>query len=473
MSTYRKRVYAHVKNDKLIIDNMDQATGWVGSVDVSDVDINTNHREGTNSLSFDKDGTTVVVGTISKTLDTENQLNLVDYLRGKFRFWINLSSLTNVSKVSLVIGEDATDNYVYDVADTELSTGWNEVTFNVDSPTSTGGDGAAWSSIGYIAITVTFDATGDTLTEILVDALSVLYEPEVNIESVNLSGSGLSTAALQTTGNAILTTIDADTGTIAGDTTSIDGKTPALGTALMAASAPVTIATDDTVATDLTAIKTAVETLDNAIAGNEMQVDVVTSALPTGAATEATLSTVDTNTGNAATSLAIVDDWDNAASDGASVSGDTAHDAVDAGEPVKIGGKAADPTSLPAAVAVNDRVNAAYSPEGEQLVYKSRNDPGDDSTNDVVKTEYQGMAATISTATTTTVKASAGRIRKIRAVGGTMGTVTIYDNTAGSGTEIVPVVTPAQGDILVEDYTFTQGLTIVTGAATVLIINYR
>ena len=46
---------------------------------------------------------------------------------------------------------------------------------------------------------------------------------------------------------ALLTTIDADTGDILVDTTSIDGKTPALGTAVMAASSPVTIATDDTI----------------------------------------------------------------------------------------------------------------------------------------------------------------------------------------------------------------------------------
>lgn len=40
-----------------------------------------------------------------------------------------------------------------------------------------------------------------------------------------------------------------------------------------------------TVASDITAIKTAVEILDNAISGSEMQVDIVSSALPTGAAT--------------------------------------------------------------------------------------------------------------------------------------------------------------------------------------------
>ena len=59
-------------------------------------------------------------------------------------------------------------------------------------------------------------------------------------------GTGLATSALQTTGNAILTTIDIDTGVIASDTTSLDTKTPALGTAIMTGSSPFTLATDDT-----------------------------------------------------------------------------------------------------------------------------------------------------------------------------------------------------------------------------------
>ena len=48
-----------------------------------------------------------------------------------------------------------------------------------------------------------------------------------------------------------LTTIDSDTNTIQGDTTSIDGKTPALGSAAMAASVPVTLASDDTNTVDI------------------------------------------------------------------------------------------------------------------------------------------------------------------------------------------------------------------------------
>jgi hypothetical protein len=55
---------------------------------------------------------------------------------------------------------------------------------------------------------------------------------------------------------------------------------------------PATEEKQDTGNTALSAIETAVEIIDNAISGNEMQVDVVSSALPTGAATESTLNDV-------------------------------------------------------------------------------------------------------------------------------------------------------------------------------------
>ena len=68
----------------------------------------------------------------------------------------------------------------------------------------------------------------------------------------------------------------------------------------------------------------------------------------------------------AVASLSVLDDWDNAASDGASVSGDVAHDGVDAGEPVKVGGRA--DTTFQTAVADGDRVNALFDVYGVQQV---------------------------------------------------------------------------------------------------------
>lgn len=55
--------------------------------------------------------------------------------------------------------------------------------------------------------------------------------------------------------------------------------------------------------------------------------------------------------------------------DGAvSVTGNVAHDAVDSGNPVKIGGVAVDFEAMPADVTVGDRVNAAYTPKGVAAV---------------------------------------------------------------------------------------------------------
>lgn len=70
------------------------------------------------------------------------------------------------------------------------------------------------------------------------------------------------------------------------------------------------------------------------------------------------------NLAGAATSLAIMDDWDNAASDGCSISGDVAHDTADAGEPVKIGGVAVSGSASPTSVASGDRTRFIANQHG-------------------------------------------------------------------------------------------------------------
>lgn len=145
----------------------------------------------------------------------------------------------------------------------------------------------------------------------------------------------------------LLTTVDTDTGNIATSVASVDTKTPALGQALAAASVPMvlpeaqvtaltppaaitgfaTSAKQDTLLAATGALETLLTTIDEdtaalaaAVAGTEMQVDIVTSALPTGAATEAkqdtvighldgvetVLGTIDTDTGTIATAAATI-----------------------------------------------------------------------------------------------------------------------------------------------------------------------
>lgn len=72
--------------------------------------------------------------------------------------------------------------------------------------------------------------------------------------------------------------------------------------------------------------------------------------------------------GGALTALQIMDDWDNAASDGASVSGDVAHDTADAGEPVKIGAFAETAPSGRTPVADGDRTNLIAGADGVLIV---------------------------------------------------------------------------------------------------------
>lgn len=59
--------------------------------------------------------------------------------------------------------------------------------------------------------------------------------------------------------------------------------------------------------TALDAIKTAVEILDNTVSGSEQQVDIVSSALPSGAATAANQSTANTALSNIQTAVQLID----------------------------------------------------------------------------------------------------------------------------------------------------------------------
>lgn len=71
----------------------------------------------------------------------------------------------------------------------------------------------------------------------------------------------------------------------------------------------------------------------------------------------------------------------------------------------------------------------------------------------------------ISTATTTTVKSGRGVLRKIIITETAAGAVTVYDNTAGSGT----VITAFKASVVEGEYEFNTrfqtGLTIVTAGA--------
>lgn len=149
--------------------------------------------------------------------------------------------------------------------------------------------------------------------------------------------------------------------------------------------------------------------------------------------------------------------WDRQRGDtnGTYVGGNVDHDAVDAGFPIKVGGKAS--LTAPTAVAAADRVNAWFDLNGRQVVSQS------------------WLFSHISTNTTTTVKSGAGILHTlvINTRGGTS-TATVYDNTAGSGTVVAVIDTTLSTTAFVYDVAFATGLTIVTAgvSAADLTISY-
>ena len=99
--------------------------------------------------------------------------------------------------------------------------------------------------------------------------------------AADLNVTEASAADIKTAVEAIQTAVEVIDNMISGSEAQVDVVSSAL---------PTGAATEATLA----AIQTAVELIDNMIAGTEAQVDVVSSALPTGAATEATLAAIQT-----------------------------------------------------------------------------------------------------------------------------------------------------------------------------------
>ncbi len=79
----------------------------------------------------------------------------------------------------------------------------------------------------------------------------------------------------------------------------------------------------------------------------------------------------------------------------------------------------------------------------------------------------------ISSATTTTLKSGHGQLHSITVSETAAGAITVYDNTAGSGTVIAVLKASIAEQTFVFDVAFSTGLTIVTAAGSKLSVSYR
>lgn len=156
--------------------------------------------------------------------------------------------------------------------------------------------------------------------------------------------------------------------------------------------------------------------------------------------------------------------------------GDVAHDGADSGNPVKVGGKY---NATPPTIDDGDRGDLQLDESANIKNRESYAPKYEDNTNEVAKVEQRFSYENIVLAapTTTVVKSSAGFLHSITFnKPATTGVVTIYDNTAGSGTKIGTITTG--GNVrritLLYDVAFATGLTIVTSvAAQDITVSYR
>lgn len=116
-------------------------------------------------------------------------------------------------------------------------------------------------------------------------------------------------------------------------------------------------------------------------------------------------------------------------------------------------------------IATNRKGNS-YTEETKAPVYE-------DNTAGKAVVEHRYSYSNITSATTTTVKSGAGLIHTLTVNTTAAGTITVYDNTAGSGTKIGTFKASVGEQTFTLDVSFGTGLTIVTGAASDITIAYR
>jgi hypothetical protein len=130
-------------------------------------------------------------------------------------------------------------------------------------------------------------------------------------------------------------------------------------------------------------------------------------------------------------------------------------------------------TALVAIVAVLSLAPAAFAAD---LTYTALPGTGDSE----LVLQHKNLVASasnkysnVTTATTTVVKSGSGILERIIInTGASTSTITVYDNTAGSGTKIATAATTAQG-VLIYGCRFGTGLTVITSSTADITVVYR
>lgn len=91
----------------------------------------------------------------------------------------------------------------------------------------------------------------------------------------------------------------------------------------------------------------------------------------------------------------------------------------------------------------------------------------------LVATAFAFQSAHITTNTTTTVSSRPGYLSHLKINGGTMGTISVWDNNSTTGVMVDNIVSPLAGQHYVYDRDLVWGLKVVTADNTNLTVFFR
>jgi len=145
---------------------------WSTSTSAANLSLDTTHVTGKSSLSFDK-----IAGATSATIyRNPSEIGVLDLsmfaLTGRFYVWVYFTSIADISSVTLSLGTDSANCFNWSKSVSDLQDGWNELQFKC-TDFSQSGNGLNWYNIQYVALSVGFSSSSDTLTGIVLDSITI------------------------------------------------------------------------------------------------------------------------------------------------------------------------------------------------------------------------------------------------------------------------------------------------------------
>lgn len=139
---------------------------------VSGITEDTLHVSGAKAVKFNKTGLNDEHGLVKKEVSSEGMdLNDIS-VGGILNLAVYIPNATNVDSIDAHLVSDSTFALTNSVgwSETTVSSGWNNVSFNlVDGAQA--GDGVDWSSVKHVAAGVAMSSASNTLDDIRVDSV--------------------------------------------------------------------------------------------------------------------------------------------------------------------------------------------------------------------------------------------------------------------------------------------------------------